>query len=116
MRGLHQVAVGCFSIYRVDHHLSRGYLLDSIQPWLNISEAGVVNIFALVCRALHKHSLDDDMPMKILEMLYNLIDAVTRLLRTIYFTNISGAHRIELEYVIIHQHEGIMHLFAMNEG
>ena len=76
-RGLSLLQSLCwsFTIYGVNHHLLRLYLLYGIEPGLDERLSSVVNRLSIES-TLHKHSLDDNMTIEAFQVADHLIDII----------------------------------------
>ena len=110
--GLEQPLSGCLAVDGVDHHLLRGDGLHRFEPGVDVFVTCIINGFALACAA-HKHRLDDDMTVKGLETVDDQVDIVGAV-GVVHLVYIYGINGVELQDVVIHLHEGIMYLRAVD--
>ncbi len=103
-----------FTVDGVDHHLLRSDVLDGLQPGSHIGLAGVVD--RLACRyAAHKHGLDDDMSLEGLQTVDDEIHVVGAV-GMVHLHDVVRVDGVELQDVVVHSHEGVVHLLAVDHG
>ena len=107
MGGLEEALGGRLAVDGVDHHLLGLNRLHRLQPRIHECVACIVNGNSPLL-SLHKHGLDDHVPLESLQPFDDLIYVVgdDRLVYLIYLYGIDG---VEFLDVIVNPHQGIVH-------
>ena len=115
VRGLEQTVGRSLAVYGVYHHLHGPDELHCVEPWLHEAVAGVVYVLAAE-GALHEHGLYDDVPTERPHALYYVRHAVPWAHGAVYGVYVCRVYGVELEYVVVHEHERVVYVLAVYEG